>query len=89
MSFYHIPQKLYADDRPPDKKPKITYMKKEHFRKQDKTKIHKCSQCTRKDARQYFITEKESRWLCPVHVMSYNKRDEKEKPHFIKASNLI
>ena len=54
-----------------------------------KTVSHKCSQCERKDATQHFLTEKESRWLCPVHVMAYNKKDEKERPHFVKAGKLI
>lgn len=53
-----------------------------------KTISHKCSQCTRTDARKYPISEKESRWLCPVHVNQHNQRDIKERPHYVKASQL-
>lgn len=49
---------------------------------------HKCSQCTRKDARKYQLTPKEYRWLCPVCVIKNNNRNSKEKPNFIKASKL-
>lgn len=55
---------------------------------QFKTKSHKCSQCTRTDATQYFLTEKESRWLCPIHVVMHNRHKIVERPHFVKASNL-
>lgn len=55
---------------------------------QYKTKKHKCSQCTRTDAKQFSISEKECRWLCPVCVIRNNNRDSKEKPNFIKASML-
>ena len=48
----------------------------------------KCSQCTRKDARKYQLTPKEYRWLCPVCVVKNNNRNSKEKPNFIKASQI-
>lgn len=65
-----------------------TYMKKEKFRKQDKTQHHKCSQCIRKDAIKVKVSAKEVRWLCPVCIKRNNNRDEIEKPNFIKASVL-
>lgn len=65
-----------------------TYMKKEKFRKQDKTQHHKCSQCIRKDAIKVKVSEKEVRWLCPVCIRKNNNRDAIEKPNFIKASVL-
>lgn len=89
MSFYPIPQKAYADDRPTEKRAPTVYMKKEHFRKSDKTKKHRCSQCERTDARKYDVSENESRWLCPSCVVRHNRCDEKERPHFVKASELI
>ena len=55
---------------------------------QYRTPNHKCSQCERKDAKKYQITEKESRWLCVVCVKRYQNKNSKEKPNFIKASQL-
>jgi len=56
---------------------------------QYRTLNHKCSQCTRKDAKKYQITTKDIRWLCPVCVIKNQNRDTKEKPNFVKASQLI
>lgn len=55
---------------------------------QHKTLKHPCSQCTRRDAKKYAISEKEVRWLCVECVLRNNNRDTKEKPNFIKASVL-
>jgi len=55
---------------------------------QYKTKKHQCAHCTRTDAEQYAISEKETRWLCPDCVVKNTRKDAKEKPHFIKASLL-
>ena len=55
---------------------------------QYKTHRHQCSQCTRMDAKKYFISEKEVRWLCVECVLRNNNRDTKEKPNFVKASLL-
>ena len=33
---------------------------------QHRSPNHKCSQCERKDAKKYYLTEKECRWLCPI-----------------------
>ncbi len=63
-------------------------MKKTKIPSQHKTSTHPCSQCTRKDAQQYQISEKESRWLCPVHYNQFMRKNNFEKPHFIKASVL-
>ena len=69
-------------------KKQTVYAKKTRLPIQFKTKKHKCSQCTRTDATQHFLTEKESRWLCPLHVVMNNRREINERPHFIKASRL-
>ena len=55
---------------------------------QNKTKKHKCSQCERTDAIRYPISEKEVRWLCPDCVTKHQRKDDKEKPNFIKANKL-
>ena len=55
---------------------------------QYKTHRHQCSQCTRKDAKKYQLTQKECRWLCPVCVNKNKKKDVYEKPHFVSASKL-
>lgn len=55
---------------------------------QHKTPTHSCSLCERKDAKKYYITEKECRWLCPVCVIKNKNKNTKEKPNFIKASKL-
>ena len=55
---------------------------------QYRTLNHKCSQCTRKDAKKYHLTGKEVRWLCPVCVIKNKYRDIKEIPNFLKASRL-
>jgi len=59
-----------------------------HLPTQYRTIKHKCSQCTRTDAKKYSISEKEVRWLCPVCVYRNTNKDAKEKPNFIKASKL-
>ena len=55
---------------------------------QHKSPNHPCSQCTRKDAKKYYLTEKECRWLCPVCVIKNKNSDTKEKVNFLKASQL-
>jgi hypothetical protein len=55
---------------------------------QHRSPSHPCSHCERKDAKKYYLTEKECRWLCPVCVIKNNNRNSKEKPHFVKASQL-
>ncbi len=56
---------------------------------QHRTPNHKCSQCERKDAKKYQITEKEVRWLCIVCVKRYQNKNLKEKTNFVKASRLV
>ncbi len=56
---------------------------------QYRTPNHKCSQCPRKDAKKYYLTQKETRWLCPVCVIKNKKKNIPEKPNFIKASRLL
>ena len=85
MSFNLYAMEQQARKRVPSQK---TYMKREKFRKQDKTQHHKCSQCTSNDAIKVSVSENEVRWLCRVCVQRNNNRDEIEKPHFIKASSL-
>lgn len=55
---------------------------------QHKSPNHKCSICSRKDAKKYSISEKESRWLCIECVNKYQNRESREVPNFIKASKL-
>jgi len=56
---------------------------------QHRTLNHKCSQCTRTDAKKYYLTEKECRWLCPVCVIKNKNKNSKEKTNFVKASKLV
>ncbi len=55
---------------------------------QHRTINHKCSQCTRKDAKKYSIGEKDVRWLCVVCVIKHNNKDVREKPNFISAKQF-
>jgi len=64
------------------------YSKKTKIPTASKTIKHKCSQCQRTDAIRYPISEKEFRWLCPVHVTMNNRRDNIEKSNFVRASRL-
>jgi hypothetical protein len=66
----------------------IATSKKIRLPTQHRTPKHKCSLCTRTDAKKYHLTEKEVRWLCPVCVIKNKNRDSKEKVDFIKASRL-
>lgn len=54
----------------------------------NRTRPHPCSQCPNKNASRYPISEKEVRWLCPVCVQKFLRRDAKEKPNFVKGSQL-
>lgn len=56
---------------------------------QYRTTKHKCAHCTRTDAKKYYLTGKEVRWLCPVCVIKNKNRDSKEKTNFVKASRLM
>ncbi len=62
--------------------------KKVRLPTQYRTLNHKCSQCIRTDAKKYYLTEKECRWLCPVCVIKNKNKYTKEKPNFLKASQL-
>lgn len=55
---------------------------------QYKTHRHRCSHCTRRDAKKYQLTQKECRWLCPVCVIKNKNKNSEEKPHFISARKL-
>lgn len=66
----------------------IATSKKIRLPTQHRTPNHKCSQCERKDAKKYYLTEKEVRWLCAACLMRFKYRDIKEKPNFVKASQL-
>ncbi len=55
---------------------------------QHRSPNHKCSQCIRKDAKKYHIGPKEVRWLCPECVIKNKNSNLREKPNFVKASNL-
>jgi len=67
----------------------IATSKKITFPTQHRTRKHKCSQCIRTDARKYYLTGKDVRWLCPVCIIKNNNRDSKEVSNFVKASRLI
>ena len=67
----------------------IATSKKIRLPTQYRTLKHQCSQCERKDAKKYYISEKECRWLCPVCVIKNKNRDSKEKVNFLKASRLV
>lgn len=66
----------------------IATSKKTRLPTQYRTTKHKCAHCTRTDAKKYFVSEKEVRWLCPVCVIKNNNKNSKEKPNFVKASKL-
>lgn len=63
-------------------------MKKTRLDTASKTIKHKCSQCERKDAKKYPVSEKEVRWLCPLHIAMFERKNVQEKPNFIKGSML-
>lgn len=62
--------------------------KKVRLPTQYRTLNHKCSQCIRTDAKKYYLTKKECRWLCPICVIKNKNKNSKEKPNFLKASQL-
>ena len=66
----------------------IALGKKVRLPTQHKSLNHKCSLCVRKDAKQFSISEKETRWLCVVCVARFQNKDTIEKPNFIRASML-
>ncbi|KKK80829.1 hypothetical protein LCGC14_2819560 [marine sediment metagenome] len=66
----------------------ITTSKKVRFPTQHRSPNHKCSLCERKDAKKYYISEKEVRWLCPICVIKNKNKDSKEKVDFIRARQL-
>jgi len=66
----------------------IATSKKVKIPTQHKSSTHKCAHCTRTDAKQYSISEKETRWLCPICVQKNINKDSKEKAHFVRASEL-
>lgn len=55
---------------------------------QHRSSNHKCSQCTRKDAKKHNIGPKEVRWLCDVCIIKNKNKDFVEKPNFISARKL-
>lgn len=65
-----------------------SYNKKTKLDTRSKTINHKCSQCTNTNARQYQVSEKETRWLCPDCLNKFLRRNDKEKANYIKASVL-
>lgn len=66
----------------------IATSKKVRLPTQYKTKKHNCAHCPRTDAKQYHISEKETRWLCIQCVIKNTNSNAKEKPHFVRASML-
>jgi len=66
----------------------ITTSKKIRLPTQHRSPNHKCALCERKDAKKYYLTGKECRWLCPVCVIKNKNKYSKEKVNFLKASKL-
>jgi len=66
----------------------IAISKKITLPTQHRSPNHQCVLCPRTDARQYSISFKETRWLCPVCIVKNKNKNTKEKPNFIKASQL-
>ena len=66
----------------------IATSKKVRLPTQHRSPNHKCSLCERTDAKKYYLTEKECRWLCPACVIKNKNRDSKETVNFLKASTL-
>jgi len=66
----------------------IATSKKIQLPTQHKLQKHNCAHCIRTDAKQYSISQKETRWLCASCVAKHNNSNVKEKPHFVKASKL-
>ena len=69
------------------------YRKKEPVHKTkiptlNKTSTHKCSLCQNTNAKKYYLTTQECRWLCTECIIKNNKRDSNEKPNFVKATKL-
>lgn len=56
---------------------------------QHRTINHKCSHCTRTDAKKYAISPKEVRWLCISCFQKNQNKNSIETPNFIKASKLL
>ncbi len=66
----------------------IATSKKVKLPTQHKLQKHNCAHCIRTDAKQYSISQKETRWLCVSCVIRHNNSNSQEKPHFIQASKL-
>ena len=66
----------------------IATSKKVRLPSQYRTTKHKCSHCERTDAKKYSISEKEVRWLCILCVGIFTRKDNPERPNFVKASKL-
>jgi len=68
-----------------ESKSQKTYMKRERFATQDKTK--QCSHCKLASVK-IIRMGKEIRRLCPKHLQQYQNKDDKIPVTFTKASNL-
>ncbi len=66
----------------------ISISKKVRLPSQHKSPNYKCSQCARTDAKKYYVSEKEIRYLCLVCLNKNKNKDSKEPAHFLKASRL-
>lgn len=81
MSIFRIGD--YKQDR------STVYSKKTRLPTSTKTKKHRCSHCQRNDAKRVSISEKEVRWLCVICIKIRENKNTKEKPNFVKATNLL
>lgn len=66
----------------------IALGKKVKLPTQHRSPNHKCSLCTRKDAKKYFISTKDIRWLCINCVIKNQNKNTNEIPNFIAATKL-
>ena len=86
MSFYHIPKKAYAEDRPTGKRPNPTrYMTKIRLPTQSKTK--KCSICGMSGST---ITVSNQKFIrCQRHIREFNMKSEIHEVVFERASAYL
>lgn len=88
MSFFPIPKKSYADDRPTDQRRKNQRItsKKVKLPTQLRTKREKCSLCKEDSVQKIQISDTEFRNLCSKHFADWKRKDLKYSVRFEKAS---
>lgn len=61
-----------------------TYMAKTKLPTKNRTENLRCGQCHKQGATRQKISQKETRILCPKCIAQNRRRDDREKPHFVK-----